>query len=203
MPTGGRRSEPVVVLRQQYARSLRYAQRCRSEDRRSLQVPVWWRRRESNPRPKAFDNDVYMRIRVVAGTRARRRLSLFRPRGASTRRIAPQDLSLSLTGGSGGPPAKPAWSTSFPARQAWSGRTWLKQPVPDRCWRLCLFPPFTGDGPPTCSRCFMYLRRTQYAPSSCESGGNSGTENRPRIRMGTVAPHPGTASRIGYDSSSL
>ena len=39
-----------------------------------------------------------MRIRVVAGTRARRRLSLFRRRGASTRRIAPQDLSLSLTG---------------------------------------------------------------------------------------------------------
>ena len=65
--------------------------RCRSEDQR---VPAggdvpWWRRRESNPRPKAFDNDVYMRIRVVAGTRARRRPSLFRPRGASTRRIAP------------------------------------------------------------------------------------------------------------------
>ena len=54
-----------------------------------LQAQCWWRRRESNPRPKAFDNDVYMRIRVVAGTRARRRLSLFRPRGASTRRIAP------------------------------------------------------------------------------------------------------------------
>ena len=49
----------------------------------------WWRRRESNPRPKAFDNDVYMHIRVVAGTRARRRLSLLRPRSASTRRIAP------------------------------------------------------------------------------------------------------------------
>ena len=49
----------------------------------------WWRRRESNPRPKAFDNDVYMHIRVVAGIRARRRPSLFRPRGASTRRIAP------------------------------------------------------------------------------------------------------------------
>ena len=27
----------------------------------------WWRRRESNPRPKAFCNDVYMHIRVVAG----------------------------------------------------------------------------------------------------------------------------------------
>ena len=26
-----------------------------------------WRRRESNPRPKAFRNDVYMHIRVVAG----------------------------------------------------------------------------------------------------------------------------------------
>ena len=100
---------------------------------------AWWRRRESNPRPKAFDNDVYMRIRVVTGIRARGRLSLFRPRGASTRRIAPQDLSLSLTGGSGGPPAKPAWSTSFPARQAWSGRTWLKQPVPDQCWLFLFF----------------------------------------------------------------
>ena len=54
-----------------------------------------------------------------------------------------------------------------------------------------VFPPFTGDGPPTCSRCFMYLRRTQYAPSSCESGGNSEAENRPRIPVGTVAPHPG------------
>ena len=97
-----------------------------------------WRRRESSPRPKTFDNDVYMHIRVVAGTRARRGPSLFRPRGAPTRRIAPQDLSLSLTGGSGGPPAKPAWSTSFPARQAWSGRTWLKQPVPDQCWRFRL-----------------------------------------------------------------
>ena len=50
---------------------------------------IWWRRRESNPRPKAFDNDVYMHIRVVAGIRARRRPSLLRPRGASTRRIAP------------------------------------------------------------------------------------------------------------------
>ena len=27
----------------------------------------WWRRRESNPRPKAFCNDVYMHIRVVGG----------------------------------------------------------------------------------------------------------------------------------------
>ena len=27
----------------------------------------WWRRRESNPRPKAFCNDVYMHIRVVVG----------------------------------------------------------------------------------------------------------------------------------------
>ena len=27
----------------------------------------WWRRRESNPRPKAFCNDVYMHIRVVDG----------------------------------------------------------------------------------------------------------------------------------------
>ena len=60
------------------------------KDRRFSLVPLsaWWRRRESNPPPKAFDNDVYMHIRVVAGTRARRRPSLFRPRGASTRRIA-------------------------------------------------------------------------------------------------------------------
>ena len=28
---------------------------------------AWWRRRESNPRPKVFCNDVYMHIRVVAG----------------------------------------------------------------------------------------------------------------------------------------
>ena len=28
-------------------------------------------------------------------------------------------------------------------------------------------------------------------PSSCESGGNSEAENRPRIPVGTVAPHPG------------
>ncbi len=27
----------------------------------------WWRRRESNPRPKVFRNDVYMHIRVVGG----------------------------------------------------------------------------------------------------------------------------------------
>ena len=30
-------------------------------------VRKWWRRRESNPRPKAFCNDVYMHIRVVDG----------------------------------------------------------------------------------------------------------------------------------------
>ena len=54
-----------------------------------------------------------------------------------------------------------------------------------------VFPPFTGDGPPTCSRCFMYLRRTQYAPPRAKSGGNSEAENRPRIPVGTVAPHPG------------
>ena len=65
------------------------------------------------------------------------------------------------------------------------------QPVPDQCWRLLCFHRLPGDGPPTCSRCFMYLRRTQYAPSSRESGGNSEAENRPRIPVGTVAPHPG------------
>ena len=43
-----------------------------------------------------------------AGTRARRRLSLFRSRVASTRRIAARNLSLVLTDGSGRPPAKPA-----------------------------------------------------------------------------------------------
>ena len=43
-----------------------------------------------------------------AGTRARRRLSLFRSRTASTRRIAARNLSLVLTDGSGRPPAKPA-----------------------------------------------------------------------------------------------
>ena len=42
------------------------------------------------------------------GTRARRRLSLFRSRTASTRRIAARNLSLVLTDGSGRPPAKPA-----------------------------------------------------------------------------------------------
>ena len=44
--------------------------RCRSEDRRSQPAALlsrWWRRRESNPRPKAFCNDVYMHIRVVGG----------------------------------------------------------------------------------------------------------------------------------------
>ena len=66
-----------------------------------------------------------------------------------------------------------------------------------------VFPPFTGDGPPTCSRCFMYLRRTQYAPSS--------REVRRQFRGRKPAPDPGgdscpalrTASRIGYDCSSL
>ena len=46
------------------------APRCRSEDRRSQPSALpfkWWRRRESNPRPKAFCNDVYMHIRVVVG----------------------------------------------------------------------------------------------------------------------------------------
>ena len=94
---------PALFLCRRYAFSLRCAQRCRSEDRRSLAsalparlvdavspasggrcrpevgvpsrsrafslgaVGEWWRRRESNPRPKAFCNDVYMHIRVVAG----------------------------------------------------------------------------------------------------------------------------------------
>ena len=64
MPTGGRRSKPSPrFFSVGDALSLRFAQRCRSEDRRSQ----WWRRRESNPRPKVFGNDVYMRIRVVGG----------------------------------------------------------------------------------------------------------------------------------------
>ena len=34
----------------------------------------------------------------------------------------------------------PPMSTPFPARQAWSGRTWLlKQPVPVQCWLLFCF----------------------------------------------------------------
>ena len=79
---GDRRSAVARVL---HGSAVRVSQpcgpRCRSEDRRSqpavlpfliggpFAVPLsrWWRRRESNPRPKAFCNDVYMHIRVVDG----------------------------------------------------------------------------------------------------------------------------------------
>ena len=71
MPTGGRRSKPSPrFFSVGDALSLRFAQRCRSEDRRSQPSALsfkWWRRRESNPRPKVFCNDVYMHIRVVGG----------------------------------------------------------------------------------------------------------------------------------------
>ena len=39
----------------------------------------WWRRRESNPRPKAFHSDLYMLIRIVAANCARKRVRLFAP----------------------------------------------------------------------------------------------------------------------------
>ena len=73
---------PALFLPRRYALSLRSGQRCRSEDRRSQPAALpllaggpkrrrclskWWRRRESNPRPKVFCNDVYMHIRVVGG----------------------------------------------------------------------------------------------------------------------------------------
>ena len=82
MPVGDRRSAVARVL---HGSAVRVSQpcgpRCRSEDRRSqpavlpfliggpFAVPLsrWWRRRESNPRPKVFCNDVYMHIRVVGG----------------------------------------------------------------------------------------------------------------------------------------
>ena len=57
------------------------------------QRSTWWRRRESTPRPKAFDNDVYMRIRVVAGTRPGGAFPCFGPAahqpGESRRRTYP------------------------------------------------------------------------------------------------------------------
>ena len=60
----------ALFLRRKYPLSLCFARRCRSEDRRSQPSALpfkWWRRRESNPRPKVFCNDVYMHIRVVGG----------------------------------------------------------------------------------------------------------------------------------------
>ena len=69
-PVGGRQTGVTAVRRASRPSAIRASRpcgpRCRSEDRRSL-FPKWWRRRESNPRPKAFCNDVYMHIRVVGG----------------------------------------------------------------------------------------------------------------------------------------
>ena len=170
---------PELFLRRRYAPSLRFAQRCRSEDRRSLAsappgkagrrgsarlrraVPTGGRRSKPSPSfSSAGDTPSHCALRSGAGlktgvpsrrrglswpavtyrwrcrdgggggnrtrvrkssattstcisglwpgTRARRRLSLFRSRAASTRRIAARYLSLVLTDGSGKPPAKPA-----------------------------------------------------------------------------------------------
>ena len=129
---------PALFLCRRYALSLRFAQRCRSEDRR---VPAWWRRRESNPRPKVFRNDIYMHIRVVGGNprpKAPFPLSVPRPHQPGESRLGTYPLCS--------PTARedrrqsPPRSTPFPARQAWSGRTWLlKQPVPVQCWLLFCF----------------------------------------------------------------
>ena len=169
---------PALFLRRRYAPSLRFAQRCRSEDRRSLAsappgkagrrasarlrraVPTGGRRSKPSPRFSSaggtrsrcalrsgagLKTGVPSRRRGLSwpavtyrwrgrdgggggnrtrvrkpsattstcisglwtGIRARRRLSLFQSRTASTRRIAARNLSLVLTDGSGRPPAKP------------------------------------------------------------------------------------------------
>ena len=75
----------------------------------------WWRRRESNPRPKAFRSDLYMRIRVVEGDRAPKGRLPFRLRHrlnpANRGRKAIPGMSLTVRDA---PSVKPASSTPFP-----------------------------------------------------------------------------------------
>ena len=72
VPTGGRRSKPsprffsVGDTRSRCALRSGAGLKSGGPSRRRC-LSRWWRRRESNPRPKVFCNDVYMHIRVVGG----------------------------------------------------------------------------------------------------------------------------------------
>ena len=124
VPTGDRRSQPSPRFFSLGGTRSRCAPRSGAglktgvpSRRRCLSwpaVPYWWRGRDgggggNRTRVRKSSATTSTCISGLwAGTRARRRLSLFRSRTASTRRIAARNLSLVLTDGSGRPPAKPA-----------------------------------------------------------------------------------------------
>ena len=120
-----------------------------------------------------------------------------RLRDASTRRIAPRKLSLSLTGGAGKPPAKPTLSSPFPARQAWSGRTWLKQPEPAQCWRVFLFHRLREVDPRHAVTTSCTFVEPSTPPPSCDPDGTrSGSEELPASAAETArTPCP---QRLGF-----
>ena len=101
----------------------------------------WWRRRESNPRPKVFCNDVYMHIRVVGGNpRPEAPFPLSVPHRINPANRGSEPIPECSPTAREDRRQSPPRSTPFPARQAWSGRTWLlKQPVPVQCWLLFCF----------------------------------------------------------------
>ena len=148
---------PALFLRRRCPLSLRFAQRCRSGDRRSqpsrrragLKAPTGTPHRRSAVVEAAG-------IEPASESLLQRRLHAYpgcgrepAPGGAfPSFGPAPHQPGESRLGTYPwcSPTARenrrqsPPRSTSFPARQTWSGRTWLlKQPVPVQCWLLFCF----------------------------------------------------------------
>ena len=140
---------PALFLRRRCALSLRFAQRCRSEDRRSKPSPRFL----AGGGPSVVEA---AGIEPASESLLQRRLHAYpgcgrepAPGGAfPSFGPAPHQPGESRLGTYPwcSPTARenrrqsPPRSTSFPARQTWSGRTWLlKQPVPVQCWLLFCF----------------------------------------------------------------
>ena len=153
---------PAIFLCWRYALSLRFAQRCRSEDRRSQSGGGGG---ESNPRPKVFCNDVYMHIRVVAGNprpEAPFPLSVphrINPANRGSEPIPCAHRRLGKTAGK----ARLGRRPFPPGRRGQEERGYLSSQCQFSVG-FCFVSTVTRGGPPTCSRCFIYPRRTQYAP---------------------------------------
>ena len=156
--TADRRSAvPALSLPRRYALSLRFAQRCRSEDRRSQSSRHQAGLKTGDPSPVAPCQVVEAAgIEPASESLLQRRLHAYPGCG---REPAPEGAFPSFGPASHQPGESrlgtyplcsptaqenrrqsPPRSTPFPARQAWSGRTWLlKQPVPVQCWLLFCF----------------------------------------------------------------
>ncbi len=127
---------------------------------------VWWRRWESNPRPKAFGCRIYMLIRFLFCHPNQANKS-----GNNTCLNVPQSFSQRSPEGNR-MAEKPAKATSYPFRglSEFDGCVLITQRVVTVRWQLFLFATdLRGCGTSACIYSLNYSRRSQSPPNYLSS----------------------------------